>query len=186
VLEEIVLKDLNTIIESIENLQDIILAQEQSFVPSKTCSELELEKLEVAFHKISKRKRELYEDFKDNLISKEDYISYREDYITQEKLLKHKISSLEINFKSESKDDILENAWITKLLEMKNIQSLDRDIIIEMIDTIYIYEDRRIKIAYNFSNEYEDLMEITHPRKLPLPQDASKDSATCFFSVSTL
>ena len=49
---------------------------------------------------------------------------------------------------------------------MKNIQALDRDTIIEMIDIIYIYDDKRIKIVYNFSNELENLFELTHDYQL--------------------
>ena len=162
VLEEIVLNDLNTIIQSVENLQNVILNQEQSFIPSTKVSELELEKLETELIKVLKRKKEVYEDYKDDLVSKEDYISYREDYVTQEKLLNNKIASLKETVEPESHADIFESPWIARLLEMKNIQFLDRDIVIEMIDALYIYEDKRIKIVYNFSNELKNLFEATH------------------------
>ena len=44
-----------------------------------------------------------------------------------------------------------------RLLELKDIEELDRDIIVEMIDQITVYENRKLKISYNFGNELEHL-----------------------------
>lgn len=162
VLQKIVLCDLNIIIQSVEDLQKIILLQEQLYIPTTKVSALEKEKLDSALLKVTKRKKEVYEDYKDNLITREEYITYREDYIAQENLLNNKIALLEDTSESNPDSDIFESPWIIRLLEMKNIQYLDREIIIEMIDAIYIYDDNRIKIVYNFSNELANLFEVTH------------------------
>ena len=37
------------------------------------------------------------------------------------------------------------------------IEELDRDIIVEMIDQITVYENHKLKISYNFGNELEHL-----------------------------
>ena len=42
-------------------------------------------------------------------------------------------------------------------MELKDIVELDRDIIVEMIDQITVYENRKLKISYNFGNELEHL-----------------------------
>lgn len=34
---------------------------------------------------------------------------------------------------------------------------MDREIVVEMIDQIIIYENHKIKICYNFGNELENL-----------------------------
>ena len=34
-------------------------------------------------------------------------------------------------------------------MELKDIEELDRDIIVEMIDQITVYENRKLKISYN-------------------------------------
>ena len=39
---------------------------------------------------------------------------------------------------------------------------LDRDIIVEMIHEIKIYEDHKIVITYNFSDELENLFKATY------------------------
>ena len=40
-------------------------------------------------------------------------------------------------------------------MELKDIEELDRDIIVEMIDQITVYENHKLKISYNFGNELE-------------------------------
>ena len=50
------------------------------------------------------------------------------------------------------------NPWIEKLLQYEKLYRLDRDIVVEMISMIYIYEDNTIKIVYNFSDELEALL----------------------------
>ena len=54
-------------------------------------------------------------------------------------------------------EDVFETPWLKRLLELKDIESLDRDIVVEMISEIRVYENRKIKITYNFGNELEHL-----------------------------
>ena len=54
-------------------------------------------------------------------------------------------------------EDVFEMPWLKRLLELKDIEALDRDIVVEMISEIKVYENRKIKIIYNFGNELEHL-----------------------------
>ena len=44
------------------------------------------------------------------------------------------------------------NTWVNDLLNNKSIKNLDRSIILDMIKDIYIYENNKIKIVYNFED----------------------------------
>ena len=123
---------------------------------------MEKEKLMSELEKIKKRKREIYEDFKDELIGKEEYISYREDYLTAEKNLEKKIQISKEEVQGHEKEDILQNARIRKLLDTRSITELTRGIVVEMVDCIYVYEGKKIKIVYNFSDELESLFKVTN------------------------
>ena len=46
---------------------------------------------------------------------------------------------------------------VIEKLGLKDIEALDRDIVVEMIDEVIVYENRKIKIRYNFGNELEHL-----------------------------
>ena len=144
------------------SLEQLIEQQGKTIPTALTFSEMEKEKLMSELEKIKKRKREIYEDFKDELIGKEEYISYREDYLTAEKNLEKKIQISKEEVQGHEKEDILQNARIRKLLDTRSITELTRGIVVEMVDCIYVYEGKKIKIVYNFSDELESLFKVTH------------------------
>ena len=66
-------------------------------------------------------------------------------------------NKIDVSFSSSGYLDVFETPWLRRLLELKDIEELDRDIIVEMIDQITVYENRKLKISYNFGNELEHL-----------------------------
>ena len=62
-----------------------------------------------------------------------------------------------VDTKESVTEDVFETPWLRRLLELKDIEELDRDIIVEMIDQITVYENHKLKISYNFGNELEHL-----------------------------
>ena len=91
-------------------------------------------------------------------MSKEEYAAYRQDYTEKELLLEKQIHALQMS-QDEEEHHALESSWVTRLRELKEVKTLDRSIIVEMIDRIIIYNDRRIRIIYNFSDELEELFD---------------------------
>ena len=74
--------------------------------------------------------------------------------------MNQKLGELEKKVKKNKQSDVLDLPWVQHLLEYKEITELTREIVVEMIDEIQIFENKRIKIRYNFSNEYENLMKL--------------------------
>ena len=156
VLEDIVLNDLKVIVHSVDDLKELV--QSQSFTSSKVkkITDTELGKIKAELERVKKHKKSIYEDYKDGLISKEEFLSYREDYLKKEELYSKQIETLEQK-KENVTEDVFEIPWLKRLLELKDIESLDRDIVAEMISEITVYENCKIKITYNFGNESEHL-----------------------------
>ena len=84
-------------------------------------------------------------------------LSYREDYLKKEELYLKQLEVLEREKDEGVTSCVFEIPWVKRLLDLKDIEVLDRDIVVEMIHRITIYEDKKIKISYNFSNELEYL-----------------------------
>ena len=166
VLNDIVLGDLKAIVHSVEDLQELV--KKQSFTASriKKSADTELVKLKAELERVKKLKKSIYEDYKDELISKDEYFSYREDYGQKETLYAKQIEALEAKKKDNVTEDIFQTPWLRRLLELKDIEELDRDIVVEMIDEIIVYENRKIKIRYNFGNELEHLFSSIYSAKL--------------------
>ena len=157
VLEEIVLGDLKVIARSVDDLKELV--QSQSFTASKVkrIADTELTKIKVELERVKRLKKSIYEDYREELISKEEFLFYREDYLKKEELYSKQIETLEEKKKDNVTEDVFETPWLKRLLELKDIGALDRDIVVEMISEIKVYENRKIKIIYNFGNELEHL-----------------------------
>ena len=157
VLEDIVLGDLKAIVDSVDNLKELV--QSQSFTASKVkrIADTELSKIKAELERVKRLKKSIYEDYREELISKEEFLSYREDYLKKEELYSKQIEALEEKKKDNVTEDVFETPWLKRLLELKDIETLDREIVVEMISEIKVYENRKIKITYNFGNELEHL-----------------------------
>lgn len=101
--------------------------------------------------KLSGFKRTLYEDWKNDDLTREEYLDYKNKYENDIEILKQNIENLQkVKKKAEDKSD---NEWIERFKEEKGITELSRDIIIELIDCIYVYENGNICIKFKFKIE---------------------------------
>ena len=108
--------------------------------------------------KINNLKRCLYEDWKNEDITREEYLEYKKKYEQDIERIKNVISNLEEQ-KQKEENDINENSkWIEDFKKYKNISELDRDIITELIEFIEVYEDKKIKIHFKFMNELDKFL----------------------------
>lgn len=153
VIEKIILNDLKAIIQNINNLHQIVEKQMHNCKGMKNIHKEENRYLETELQKIKRLKKSVYEDYKEDLISKEEYIMYRQEYQRKEDALNNQIVQLQKNHANQTAADMYNNPWIQRLMELKDIQELDRQIVIEMIHEIKVYENHKIVITYNFTDE---------------------------------
>ena len=87
------------------------------------------------------------------IISKEDYSLLREKY-------QEEIKNLEANIEKQEEyiEDLLNNKlmceeWVDAFLEKPSLGDLDRDMLLQYIEKIKVYEDKKIEIVYRFQDE---------------------------------
>lgn len=152
VLEEIVLQDLRSILQNVDDLPDIMAEQASSVGSLKGQTVQNLNPLYNELQKIRKLKKEVYEDYKEHLISKNEYISYHQDYINKEESLTGQLEAIKAAFQNSSSDSF-ETVWTRQMAELRKIRNLTRLIIVEMIQEIKVYENNRIAITYHYSDD---------------------------------
>ena len=106
------------------------------------------------------RKKNLYEDFKDEILSKEEYSMLRARYQKQLEEAESCIASLEAE-----RDMILANGsgkqeWIEKIKTYKGIKELDRSLITFLIERIDVIDGNTIQVTYRFREEAEELKRL--------------------------
>lgn len=110
----------------------------------------DLKKYEVKLERLYNLKKSLYEDYRNGLLTKEEYIRYKEDYTKEEEMIKGQMAAVE---ESEENEKEL-NEWLETILKYKEIKKLDREIISEVLDKILVSEtEDELKIEIRFKIE---------------------------------
>ncbi|MBR6654122.1 MAG: recombinase family protein [Oscillospiraceae bacterium] len=103
---------------------------------------------------------DLYPDWKNDLITKEEYLRLKEQ-------LNEKISGLEHNLTilQKAQDEFTgefpeDNKFFTHFTKYGLIEKLTRPLLVELVDKIYIHEGGNITIKFKFEDAYEQAMEF--------------------------
>lgn len=164
VLEKIILADLKVILKSIDNMDEIIEQNKITNDIERQSGGQETNRLNAELEKVKKLKKAVYEDYRSGLISQEEFTAYRQDYRKKEELLERQLESVDRRREKDT-PEIFENPWIKRLSELGTVEKLDRDIVTEMIYEIRVYEDHRIRITYNFSDELDNFLQTDYIEK---------------------
>ncbi len=141
------------------NRAPIIKSQDKKLLEAISKKERELAK-------VIRYKQAVYQDWKDNEISQNDYRLMREDYEAQEKEITTTIRKLK-NERAEQENGVdTENPFLVAFRKYENVTTLSRDILIDLVDSITVYEGGNISIVLRFADELrrvQDFIEVnTH------------------------
>ena len=115
--------------------------------------------------KISNFKRNLYEDWKNADITREEYLEYKQKYENDIERIKLNIERLQNEKQKYETQNQSSNKWIEKFKEQKGITDLSRDIMMELIDCIYVHENGNITIKFKFEDEFKRCLEYIENNK---------------------
>ncbi len=114
---------------------------------------------EKEIEKLNNLKRCLYEDWKNDYITKDEYLEYKQKYEQDIEKIKEIMANLDKQ--KEKQEEIINgnSLWIENFKSHKNITELDRDIITELIDYIEVHENKKITIHFKFMDELDKILE---------------------------
>lgn len=103
--------------------------------------------------KEEKRKQNLYEDFKDEILSRKEYLQLKAEYDRRIGEAEQAITSYEQERKLllENKSSLHE--WIQEFKQYRNLRTLERNAAVVMIKQVMVYQADRIEILYQFEDE---------------------------------
>jgi len=150
-LNDIIYKNIEETLKRIINkeiLKSLIIKK----IYNSTYKKYEIKELLKELKKIEEDIKELYIDYKNDLLEKEDYKKFQKEKINQKYLLKKQIKILEIQHKN-----IFNEEKIINIIEdLLNMRGIEKDIIIEIINNIQIDIENNIYIMYKY-NIFEKL-----------------------------
>lgn len=131
------------------------------------------------FEVINARIKEIYENIKKykllketlkhdldyNYIKEADFEDYNKEYDEILKKLQNESRYMEkelveINYKTNKNKE-----WIQKFIENQNIEKLNKKIIDELIEDIYVYENGNIKICFKYQDKYFEALDFINEHK---------------------
>ena len=107
----------------------------------------------------------LYLDWKSNEITQDEYRRLKSKIAEQIKQLESNISYLKEEIRVMSEGIEADDPYLTAFLKHKNIQTLNRGILVELIDTIWVHENGEITVDFNFADGFQrvvDYIENSH------------------------
>lgn len=167
-LEKAVLETINLHIDLLIDTEEIIKQINDvgatSSRPNKINEMITAKQNEIS--KISNFKRTLYEDWKNADITRGEYLEYKQKYENDIERLNQNIERLQNEKQKYETQNQSSNKWIEKFKEQKGITELSRDIIIELIDCIYVHENGSITIKFKFEDEFKRCIEYIENNSL--------------------
>ena len=109
--------------------------------------------------KIMRYKQALYQDWKDGEITRNDYRHMSEGYEQQAESINAVLRTLRAERDQLENGMDAESPFLTAFLKYQNIEKLTRDILIELVDHIKVYEGGNISVKFKYADEFRRMAE---------------------------
>lgn len=114
--------------------------------------------LEKKKYRLEEEKREKYEDWKFEKINKTDFLKFSESVKKQIEEINDEMEIYKSNYLERLKKIKKNDYWINHFKRNKKIKRITKEVINELIDKIYVYENSKIKIVFKYQDEFVSLM----------------------------
>ena len=108
---------------------------------------------------------EVYEDYKDGIITEEEYRELKAAFRLQTVALTEEINTLEqeIGQLAMGREDKAE--WVNSFIECRGFGQLTREILLKLVGEIRIFDKDRIEVVFRYQSEYEEACKYIRDRK---------------------
>ncbi len=157
VLERSVLTAIRKQIELVDDLTGIIEEINQSPVVQTQSGRLIklLKTREQELKKIKGLSDGLYVDWKSGDITKDEYRRMKIKFEEQMEQLRDVIENIKKEMEIMKNGISVHDPYLTSFLNFRNITTLERGILVELVHTIYVHEGGEITIEFNFADQHK-------------------------------
>ena len=160
-LEEIVLDSLRQHIREVVNMSELLDITDTA--PLRTAQaqkvQRQLDKKREEYEKLQKLLMSLYENLTDGVIDREEYARLKASYTSRADEAEKQMDALR-----ESLSDIqshgTENVWMNEFIKRQELASLDRAVVVALIDKILIHSNDVVEIIYRWQDEFAWQLDI--------------------------
>ncbi|MCL2852257.1 MAG: recombinase family protein [Defluviitaleaceae bacterium] len=105
--------------------------------------------------KYQTRKAKLYEDLQDGILDEEEYTKYKADFTRLHSEAEQALDRLNNEMEEVIHNRTPEHTWISNFKERGNIVGLSRDILVKLVDKIFVYEGNKLEIRLKYQFPFD-------------------------------
>ena len=160
-LEEIVLDSLRQHIREVVNMSELMNITDTAPLRTAQAQKIQrqLEKKREEYEKLQKLLMSLYENLTDGVIDREEYARLKASFTARADEAEKQMDALR-----ESLNDIqshgTENVWMNEFIKRQELASLDRAVVVALIDKILIHSNDVVEIIYRWQDEFAWQLDI--------------------------
>lgn len=166
-LEEIVLDSLKQHISEVVDMSELLEITDTA--PLRTAQaqkvQRQLDKKHEEYEKLQKLLMSLYENLTDGIIDREEYTRLKASFTARSDEAEKQMDALR-----EQLEDIhnhgTENAWMNEFIKRQGLTTLDRAVVVALIDKILIHSNDVVEIIYRWQDEFAWQLDILRSSKL--------------------
>ena len=161
-------------IQLLREVEPVLAYCRQQWDRKRSVENLEIQRreLEELLSVQMDRIQSLYEDVKDGLITKEEYFDYKLGY--QQKAVEIRERLVQLDEKRKNREVVLDDTeWMERFQAYENEGALTRVMVAQLVKAIYVYEDKRIRIVFNYHNQLEELKELIEECNVQIPKEVA-------------
>lgn len=166
-LYQAVLKTIQMQIELAVSMNDLLEKVKAKQITASKSNRLDsmLTAKQKEYDKTSQMKLDLYPDWKSGMITKEEYLALKAQFDQQLSQLESVIKNIKAEIQKYRECTNTENLFLTHFMKHKNITTLTREVIVELIEMIYVHEGGTITVEFRYQDEYQRLMDLLEEAK---------------------
>ena len=117
---------------------------------------------------------DLYPDWKGGMISAEEYQKLKAKFEAQREDARVRIRNINMQMAEVEKGQDSANEYIQNFMKFKNVDTLTRDLVVSLIDNIFVYEGGDIHIDFKFQSPFLMAKEFIENNASALSEEVKK------------
>lgn len=166
-LEEIVLDSLKQHISEVVDMSELLEITDTA--PLRTAQaqkvQRQLDKKHEEYEKLQKLLMSLYENLTDGIIDREEYTRLKASFTARADEAEKQMDALRETL-TEIQNHGTENAWMNEFIKRQGLTSLDRAVVVALIDKILIHSNDVVEIIYRWQDEFAWQLDILRSASL--------------------
>ncbi len=159
-LEKIIFEVIKNQIDNVIQIENIIDGVKDASYLSQKIEKINkfITNKEKELIKYKSIKLKLYEDLKEDILTQKDYEEFNILYTKKIELIEKEITKYRNELNDISKNPKDEKIWINSFKKYKSINSLNRELVVSLINEIKVYNNKNIEVHFKYDDEYKKVL----------------------------